>query len=636
MNQIQEAIAKVTGLDDIVDQLGQRLEQVSNDNVLLQHQIEDLDYINLYDLYNVQDIVPLGNRKNYINRMRRMRQENPLAKQGVKLILRFTLGRGIQVSIGPDPEKAIQKASAPKPVDPVPPGGAPPKNAPNPLGAPATHANPFAKKPAAEASTGGGSSVFSLPSSAPEPTSGIEVGEADPLGDIVNSFWRDDENQLAFTSNEAMRDWLDGNVVDGEKFMICFEDPAPPYVKLTEIPLEEIEMIIYHPQNRLMPAYYKRVWQELKFDGERYVPDGEPQVKYYLDHRVSEEQLVEIKKKVKIKAKELADPSERIFHSMVNPLWTKTGRRGISELFASREYFRVYKEFIENRAAINEAATSIAFKRKIKAGPTGVAQFQGKFGGLDVGYDNPDNPSVIRKMTKPLAAAVYDSNPAVDIDWMKTDTGAVNAEKDGQAILMSAGSGLGIFAQYFGEGGDANLATAQAMELPMVKTFEDWQEWVNTYIVQMIFYVIRVATDVENAKKQIDRVSGSFPPLISQDVVKFTTAWSQVVQNVAPGNKVVHREAIKGALTVMNVPNVDALMAQVEAEEAALEIQRQQQKQAMIDAMSNPAPVVDANGKPANGNGFHARDGNASALPPDLATVAKGRTPPERNGPKPA
>jgi len=429
-----------------------------------------------------------------------------------------------------------------------------------------------------------------------------------------------------------MKDWLDGCVTDGEKFFVCFEDAAAPYIKMTEIPLEEIDSIVYHPSNRLIPAYYRRTWQDKIYEDGMYKPDGEPKVKYYLDHNINEEQLVEIKKKIKIKAKELAPVEQRIFHTMVNPLWTKAGRRGISELYASREYFRVYKEFIENRAAINEAATSIAFKRKIKAGPTGVAQFQGKFGGVDVGYDNPENNTEIRKLTRPTPGAVYDSNPAIDIDWMKTDTGAVNAEKDGQAILMSAGAGTGIFAHYFGDGGDANLATAQAMELPMVKTFEDWQEWVDTNLVALLFYVIRVATDVENAKKQIDRVSGTFPPLISQDVVKYTTAWSQVVQNVAPGNKVVHREAIKGALTVMNVPNVDALMAQVESEEQALEIQRQAQQKSMLDALSKqPAPVENG-----NGNGFHARDGNAQGLPPDLATVAKGKAPPTRNGPKPA
>lgn len=620
MNQIQEAIARVTGVSDIVDGLSTQLESVQRSNVLLQHQIEDLDYLNMYDLQGIAEVLPLGDRKKYINRMRRMRHENPLAKQSVKLILRFTLGRGVQISIGPDPEQALEDAGDIElPDDDETDDSDSPKL--NGL-FPGPRNN--SSRPTAN--------LKPLPRSRPQVSEQVDTEGDDQLKEIINSFWKDSENQVALTSKEAMKDWLDGNVTDGEKFFVCFEGTSAPYIKLTEIPLEEIDTVIYHPENRLIPAYYRRVFQNLIYEDGQYKLDGEPKILHYLDYNLSEEQIALIKTKVKIKASELAPEEQRIFHTMVNPLWTKAGRRGISELFASREWFRVYKEFMEDRAAINSAATSIAFKRKVKAGPTGVAQFQGKFGGLDVGYENPENSSEVRKLTKPTSASVYDSNPAIDMEWMKTDTGAVNAEKDGRAILMAAGSGTGIFAHYYGEGGDSNLATAQAMELPMVKTFEDWQEWVNTYLVAMLFYVIRIATDIENAKKQIERVSGTFPPLISQDVVKYTTAWSQVVQNVAPGNKIVHREAIRGALTVMNVPNVDAMMTQIEAEEKALEIQRQAQKQAMMDALSKQ-PTPDPT---QNGNGFHARDGNAQGLPPDLATVAKGNPAPERNGPKPA
>jgi len=180
---------------------------------------------------------------------------------------------------------------------------------------------------------------------------------------------------------------------------------------------------------------------------------------------------------------------------------------------------------------------------------------------------------------------------------------------------------MGIFNHYFGEGGDANLATAQSMELPMVKTFEDWQEWVNTSLLRILKFVITIATDEENAGDQIDRVSGTFPPLISQDVVKYTTAWSQVSQNIAPGNKVVQHEAIRGALTVMGVPNVDSLMTQVEVQEQALELQREQQRKEMLDAMANqPNPI---------------QDGNGNAGDPNLRRIASGKPEPDRNGPKP-
>jgi hypothetical protein len=83
----------------------------------------------------------------------------------------------------------------------------------------------------------------------------------------------------------------------------------------------------------------------------------------------------------------------------------------------------------------------------------------------------------------------------------------------------------------------------------------------------------------------------------------------------------------------MGVPNIDALMTQIDTEEIQLEQQRQVQQAAMMDAMKNGALMGgDENGGKPPG----ARNGSSQSLPPDLKTVAKGNPAPERNGPKPA
>jgi hypothetical protein len=250
--------------------------------------------------------------------------------------------------------------------------------------------------------------------------------------------------------------------------------------------------------------------------------------------------------------------------------------------------------------------------------------------------DVDDNGTYLSRTKRPPGAGIHDSNSAVDLEWMKTDTGAQNAKDDGRSILTAAGAGMGMFQHYFGDGGDANLATAQAMELPMVKMFEDWQQWTEDVLISLSFYALRIANDQETAQEHIARVGGNFPPIISQDVVKFMTAWSQFVQNVAPGNKIVQQEAVKGAFGVMNVPNIDALMNEVEAEEVRLEAERQAQKQAMLDSMNNPLLPPPSNGI-GNGNGGSkgARNGDSNSLPPDLKTIVKGKPEPARNGPKP-
>lgn len=601
MNRVQEAIASVVGLTDEFSSLRHNLEETTGtlehliaDNALLQRQIEDLDYLNLFDISSVVDIIPPQQRQNVINRLRRLRQENPLAKQAVRLTVRFTLGKGLQYTVAAEEEPTTLE------IPEIP--GLLPKKSP-----------PTVK------------------------TDEEEEEEENELAIIVKSFWNDPDNQRVLTSHKAMKEWLDDCYTDGERFFACFTSGVAPYVKLADLPADEISQIIYHPDNRRVPLYYKRTFQEQKYtDDGGLTPAGEPQTLYYLDYGITPEQLEASKNRVKISSKKLAPEDIRIFHSMPNPLLGKAGKRGVSELYASREWFRVFKEFMEDRAAINAAATSVAFKRKVKGGPTSVAQFKGKLGDLTLGYDNPDNTNELRKLTKPTAGMIYDSNPAVDLEWMKTDTGAVNAKEDARMLLMAAGAGVGTNLPYFGEGGDANLATAQAMELPMVKSYEDWQEFVNQELLSLVGYVISLAISPEEAAESLERIAFHFPPIISQDVVKYMTAWTQMVTAVAPGNQVVHMEAIRGALSVMGVPNIDRLMPLVKDEEERVQAEKQAQKAALLTNLATPQ--TGSNGKGVGdstpGAGYHSKP-PARGMSPDLVRVARGKVPTERRGPRP-
>lgn len=622
---------KVEGYQSQLDEMTRGLEQVISDNRMFQRVIEDLDYLNLYDLDKIKEVLPNAHKPQTIHRLRQMRHENPLAKQGVRLIVRFTLGKGINW---------ITKNSK--------------------------------------------------------------------IRDTLTEFWVDPDNKVVLTGKQPMKEFLDETVVDGEKFLACFEAPnVKPYLKLAEVPMEEVVDIIYDPDNRRVPVYYKRQFQEQIYDGQKERYEPKPRAKnrgqkvlFYRDYRVTDERIGEIKDRVKIPASKIAkapagptgeDGTEgeareiKMMHVYANPLWTKNGRRGISELFASREWFRVLREFMQDRAVINRAAGSFSMKRKIKGGPAAVADMSGKIGGLAVG--TTDNAlGDIRTLTRPVAGAIYDYNDGADLDWMKTDTGAPNAKEDARMLLMVGGAGIGTNIHYFGEGGDANLATAQAMELPMVKNYEDWQSWLESFFMEVFDYVLHLAygdnipfedkevgpilderseeavadgnpsqlrlvasngkeparIDIEPPEEDSlpepekpkvtnveDVVSWEFPPIISKDVVKHMTAWAQLTQQVAPGDMKIKIEAIKGALTVLGVPNVDQIMDQVILEEQKLQIQREQQRQAMMDAMQNPdqGPAPDPTQKNGNGQPVSGWTKAGSGADADTKRMAKGRPP---------
>jgi hypothetical protein len=625
-NKIKRMQETIESLESSQEEAASIMEGLVTDNQMLQRQIEDLDYLNLFEMNNIAEIMPFQDRKMAVNRLRRLRHDNPIAKQSVKLIVRFTLGRGIQWSFTePTPENLTEPFPKELPPDQqsmrgiVPIKFFPDPNEPKP-GAPPSPA-PAAPKRAGEALQ--------------------DSVENDPIRKICWEFWQDPDNRLAFTTHRTMQTMLDELVTDGEKFYACFESTATPYLKVTEVPLEEISEIIYDPNNRLRPVYYKRQYIKKIYDGESnmYKPVGDPVIEYYLDFRITDDMLKEIGADIKIPQSKINDA--RMRHVYINEVWTKVGKRGLSELYSSRDWFRVFREFMEGRAAINSAAQAISYIRKIKGGPSTVAQFGSTFGGLHVGGNDGagDVTTEVRRLTRPVPSAVYNANDAVDLSWMKTDTGAQNAKEDAKMILATGGAGVGTMVHYYGEGGDANLATAQSMELPMVKSFEDWQQFMDDFIRGWFEYCIRLANDQETASEEIRRLGIQFPPIISQDVVKYTTAWAQTVRDIAPNNMAVRTTAIRAVLGVLNVPNIDGLMPEIEVEMQRAELQRQTQAAQLMSLAAAPPQPPQLG--PGNNNGNGA--GHPPFKPPtpfgtDANTAHLVRTGNDKasNGPKPA
>jgi hypothetical protein len=633
-------------------ELAEAFEHTQSELALVQRQLDDILYLNLNDLPDREEyaVLPTAKKRQIIRRLRILRHENPLAKQAMKLAQRFTFGKGVSYVIK----------------------------------------NKESRK-------------------------------------VISEFWENPENAAVLTSHSSMRDRFDEVLTDGEKFLVMFASDVPPYVKLGEIPMEEIVDIIYSPDNRFVPVYYKRKYFKMEYDANAQNGEGEwkkvgkdgqntkPFITYYRDYRITDEQLDEMEG-LSI-PDSMVEEDAFVRHRMVNPLWTKQGRRGISELFASREWFRVFKEFMEDRGAINAAANTFSYVRKVKGGASAVAAIKGKIGSQTVGLDESNT---VKRMTRPVAGAFYDINEAMDVSALRADTGAADAKEDARMLLMTGGAGVGTMLPYFGEGGDANLATAQAMELPMVKMFEDYQQEVQDDLDAISVFVLEKhygetraeasanqpiddETDPENPdsqrvdkksedpsnskngskppvaaaealvpppavpsapaaappgagntinvqmdtrtpeEKEADKnekalagvdveemvddrftISWQFPPIVTQDVVKYTTAWAQLVSQVAPGNKVVKSAAIRGALTTMNVPNVEEMMERIQAEEDFLAAEKAKKKAEMEARFAQSGMMP---GGPPQPGTPPQPSGAPDPLGPDLKRIANGKPP---------
>lgn len=525
-----------------IEELQRANEQVYSDYTMLNRRVEELSYIDLNNITEAtEDVIPQAKRVATINRIRRLRHENPMAKQAVKLALRFVLGKGVSYEIR----------------------------------------EPNTKR-------------------------------------IVDDFWGDPVNQAVWTSHFAMVQRFDELMTDGEQFVALFTTPSEtPYVRLGILKMEEVTHIITDPDNDHMPVWYRRVFKKRKWDPTLNDNEGgwavekngqKPIVRYYRDYRVSDEYLADIEKRglaipESLQARGADKSPVFVKHRMINPVKMRTGLRGISELFASREWFRVIKEFMEDRGAINAMANAMAIQRKITGGPVAVANMTGRIGGLQV---TPDQPLVPSSFRRPLPGSILDTNTNVDYKSIRADTGAPGADRDAGRLIAIAGAGTATPDHYFG-GTNSTLAGAQSVEVAVVKAFEDFQTFLRNDDRELTEFVIGVARDLPVHEVDADdkEVAWKFPPIMTQDLVKWVTGLAQWAQQIAPKNRVIRREAIRAAATVLNMQHIDLIWDEVEADEKRIaqeedEMREQQMQQQKVLAAGGPPG---ANGASKNGNG---------------------------------
>lgn len=573
-SQLDEALERINAVEEQNQELLKGNEQAWSNYALMARRVDELSFIDLNNITGVdEDVVPQARRVQTINRIRRLRAENPMAKQAIKLALRFVLGKGVTYSID----------------------------------------EPNTKR-------------------------------------IVDDFWNDTVNQSVWTSHFSMQLGFDELLTDGENFLAMFVAPGEsPYARVGVVPMEEVTNILYDPDNGRVPVWYRRAYKNRRWnpklrDGEG---DWEPDpkrpmiVRYYRDFRITDEYLADMEDRSGFKIPKGLRAEGVIKHRMINPVRMRSGLRGLSELFASREWFRVFKEFMEDRGAINAQANSMTMQRKVRGSPVDVRNLSGTIGGVTVTpqSDQPLTPSSFRR---PLPGSTIDSTDNIDWKSIRVDTGAAAAARDAEMIRSTAGAGTGTPDHYFGAT-NAALAGAQAVEVAVVKAFEDFQTFLRNDFRETVAYVLSVARDVPITEviEDAGEVAWNFPPIMTHDIVKWVTAFAQWEQQIGNKNRVVRETAIRKAAEVLGIHNIEQVWDEIEAEEKRLaeiedqelEMKHEQQERSLLAPIGGPPGSPNGNGASKNGDkpdGQKATTGpQESGLSPDQMRLTKGRPPRE-------
>lgn len=279
------------------------------------------------------------------------------------------------------------------------------------------------------------------------------------------------------------------------------------------------------------------------------------------------------------------------------------GRRGNGLLSCVYNWSNVHRKFMESRVGIQQALAKFVFKLTAKGGPSALAAMQKKLqssvtqtGLAGTGETNPTNS----------AGATWLQNLGADLQAMPRGSGAGDAKEDGNQLKLQVCAGTGIMLHYFGDPSTGNLATATAMELPMLKTFAGYQQlWINAW--RDIFTIVLELDDAEAMSLDVD-----LPPILADDLEKLGTFITQLA-TAFPEVKVP--EVLKMLLISLGLNNVDEVLKAI------------QKKRDELDAepppptVPNPAPNR-APGAPATSQEAAALNRLAEALEESNAAVA--------------
>jgi hypothetical protein len=355
--------------------------------------------------------------------------------------------------------------------------------------------------------------------------------------DTLNDFWNDPANRVMF-STQGQHKSSDRLLVDGELFLAIFSGAGAVHVRRID-PLQITE-IISDPEDDETPRYYKRDYVNAS--------SGKSETLYYADWKSDSTEAAPDASHKPIKA----TTDALIYHVTFNTL----GQRGNSLLAVSMDWSKAHRKFMEARVAIMQALARFAWKVKTAGGAAQVAALKAQLGTtINSGSAAEGNPPA-------SAGSTWIENGGIQLDSIKTESGAGSAQVDGSMLLQMLGVGMGIFPHYFGAGESFRLATATAMEAPMLKQFETYQQlWGDIY--SDLFKYVLAENSVGDDQQFIDL---DFPPIVQADVVAITTAVSAVLASV-PGLDTP--EVRKLLLTALGINNPDEVLKNIAPAEAA-------------------------------------------------------------------
>jgi hypothetical protein len=354
-----------------------------------------------------------------------------------------------------------------------------------------------------------------------------------PIQQKLNKFWKARANRTLLSSR-GMQKLSRRLLVDGEIFFAIFGEPdAEDKIIRTIDPIQITDRITDPDDDEHVLAY-------------RRVLASSNKVLYFADWTATEED--------KALAQEQKDPETGktitleedvvVYHLPFDDF----GWRGNGLLLPALDWSREHRRFMEARVAITQALSKFAHKLTIKGGQALLDQLKKRVQSSHV----ETGGTQLEKNPQGAPGSTWFQNAGANLEQMPRATGAGDAKQDGDGLKLMVCAATNIMLHYFGDPSTGNLATATAMELPMLKSFTAYQRLWTDAIRDVFSIVLNEQPEDEPAVIDID-----LPPILKDDLRNLGQAITAIG---ALFPEIGVDEVLQAMLVALGINNVEDVM----------------------------------------------------------------------------
>lgn len=282
-------------------------------------------------------------------------------------------------------------------------------------------------------------------------------------------------------------------------------------------------------------------------------------------------------------------------------------KRGTTLISACSDWTREHRNFMTARVALTQALSRFAWDLTVKGGQRAVNDLRSK---MESTYAQTGLQGGVEHQPSNAPGGSWIANEGVAMKATPRTTGASDASSDANNLKLMVSAGTGIMLHYFGDPSTGNLATATAMELPMLKMFQSYQQtWKDAW--RDIWSIVLD----EDPTKKLAVVKQDMPEIIEEDLQPLAAAVTAVT-TIFPEAKVP--SLLRRCLSSIGVDNLDEVMLEIEDNKEVMDANVAAGKNPDGSDKIDPLTMAKANainsGAPDGGNADPNADATESAL----------------------